>query len=369
MEYVCFAISFFILLIATGCTVFTILAHRKSTKIKPIFILGIGVFLAIYTLILFVDYKPGRHGWEGTPFIALFHTIQIMLAGYDFEWLYEAIFVPEGVFSSFRYLYLGFLFFLAPVCTFGFVLSFFESFNSYLRYLVHFRSDIYILSELSEKSITLAESIRDKFPNSLIVFMNTNPGNEDLPHELLSRAKAVKSVFFKKSMSDMEMKMHLRSSKVTFFSIADDESVNLESALILIDRFRERCHTELFVFANSRESELLLDAIPCGSMKVRRVNVVRSLIYSNIIKTPITNFVTETDDRKSISALVVGMGQYGTEIVKALLWCGQLPGYDLEINVLDKNEHAESVFRAQCPEIMELNGNDALGEARYHKNT
>ncbi len=102
-------------------------------------------------------------------------------------------------------------------------------------------------------------------------------------------------------------------------------------------------------------------------MKVRRINEDQALAYSIIFNKNdlITKYTSNTNGLKTISALIIGFGGYGTEITKALLWCGQLPGYNLEISIIDKNQSAESVFTAKCPEIMALNNNTKPGEAKY----
>lgn len=367
MKDICIYISIAVLLSTTlGAIIYARLHHRNS-KIKPIYILIVGVFLAIYAVLLYIDFKPKQHGNESTAFLALFHTIQVMLTGYDFEFLYESLNLRMNH-ANLYFLYMSFLFILGPTCTFGFVLSFFESITSYIRYLLHRNSDIYILSELSEKSLILAQSIRRIFPKSVIAFMGFSSDSEESIHTLKDSAKKIRSIFFRKGISDAGLKFHSKTSKVTFFAIGENETLNIEAALTLIDKFCTRKNTELYVFSTSTEGGLLLDSVSSGNMKLRRINEVRSLVYSLIHTSPITNEVSLRDGKKIISAMIVGFGRYGTELTKALLWCGQLPGYDLEINVVDKDTLTESRFRAECPEIMELNNNTQIGEARYELN-
>ena len=73
------------------------------------------------------------------------------------------------------------------------------------------------------------------------------------------------------------------------------------------------------------------------------------------------------DGRKSICAVVVGMGNYGTEILKALTWYGQMDGYRLELHAFDRDPLAEEKFVALAPELMSdvYNGADVEGEAQY----
>ncbi len=340
---------------------------RKAKRLKPIYILLAGAFCATLLIMLYVDHQPSVHGNKTTFFLAVLHSIQVMLLGYDFDLLYTAI-PMSAAHASLAYFYTSFLFFLTPLYTFGFVLSFFESITSYFRYLIHWRSDIYILSELSDKSLVLAKSIRKKDPKAIIAFMNLPSDNNGILFDQVREAKKWKTLSFRKSIGDVGLKFHSSKSKVVFFAIHENETANLEVALKLIDRFKQRSNTALYVFSTAKEGELLLDSIEKDQMKVRRVNKDRSLAYSVIQKHPITDHFTLRDGKKIISTLIVGLGGCGTELVKALLWCGQLPDYDLELNIIDKDPEAESVFRAMCPEIMKLNGNTELGEAAYQIN-
>lgn len=364
MEYVFFAISILFLLATSVTAIFFSRKNGNVTRIKPIYILIGGAFLAIFTVMLYADYQPETYGKESTVFLALFHAVQIMLTGYEFDALQEIFVVTEQL--SFEYLYISFLFVLGPIYTFGFVLSFFEGVTSYVRYLFKYKRDIYILSDISERSLMLAQSIREKFPKAAIVFMNVFSDTDDDDYDLIHDAKNLKAIFMKKGIVDAKLRLHGKETKAVFFMIGENEPQNVEQTLHVVDRFRDRPNTELFVFATSKESELLLDSIDDGIMRVRRVNSLRIMAHSIISRYPITENAAEKDGKKNISALVVGMGGHGTELVKAFLWCGQLPNYRLRIDAVDMDENAESKFRAECPEIIKLNHNETFGEARYH---
>lgn len=357
-------LSLCVLIATTLLALFLPKIIKNKHNFKRVYVLLAGMFLAILCIMLFVDNKPGVHGDKTTVFLAIFHTIQVLLLGYDFEFLYEAIKLTDA-FAPFLFWYMSLLFFLAPIYTFSFVLSFFESISAHVKYAWHFFSDIFVLSDLSEKSLTLAKSIREKFPKALIVITNSTHNNEVVSRDFLDDATNAKALIFSKNISDVSLWFHSKKSRAVFFVMNENETLNLEASLSIIDKFSERENTELYVFSTLKEGELLLDSIDTGCMKVRRVGEDRSLAYSIIDTYPITDNVTEVEGKKIISSLIVGFGGYGSELAKALLWCGQLPGYDLEINVIDKNPHAETNFKAECPEIFTLNNNTEDGEARY----
>lgn len=361
MNIIVTTLSICCLVVSTVLAIFSQRIFKKFKSVKPIYILLTGAFLATLVMMLYVDFKPEVHGKAATLFLAVFHSIQVMLLGYDFEFLYEAFSITEE-YASFSYAYLSVLFFLTPAYTFGFVLSFFESVNSYLRYLMKRKKDIYLLSDVSEKSVMLASSIRKKDAKALIAFVCASEISADMKDKI----KEIKAISFKKDIADIGLRFHSKASKAVFFTMSENEAVNLEASLAIIDSFSQRRNTELYVFSTSKEGELLLDSADDGFMKVRRINEDRSFAYSIISDYPITDNCTFSEDgKKIISTLIIGFGGYGSELTKALLWCGQLPGYELEINVMDKDKLAESKFKAECPEIFELNGNNEIGEAIY----
>lgn len=73
---------------------------------------------------------------------------------------------------------------------------------------------------------------------------------------------------------------------------------------------------------------------------------------------------TNRDGEKVISAVVIGMGLHGTEMLKALAWYGQMEGYKLYVNAFDRDAGARSRFTAKCPELMSerFNGPQAEGQ-------
>ena len=139
----------------------------------------------------------------------------------------------------------------------------------------------------------------------------------------------------------------------------------------MIEQYRERDNTSLYVFATETENELLLSTGNTGKMKVRRVNEVRSLtsrlLYDEGIKI-FESAVECGDGEKTISAVILGMGEHGTQMAKALPWFCQMDGYRAYINAFDKNKSVSSSFSALCPELMDSIHNKDFatdGEAHY----
>lgn len=194
--------------------------------------------------------------------------------------------------------------------------------------------------------------------------------NEENTYELVENAKRLGAICFKKDILVVDFKKHSRKKSISFFTIGLNETENLNQSLKLIENYRERDNTHIYVFSTKIESELLLTSIDKGKVKVRRINEVQSLVNRVLYEQGCVLFESarETSNgNKKISAIVVGMGSHGTEMVKALTWFGQMDGYKLEINAFDRDPLSEEQFVAVAPELMspDYNGVEIEGEAQY----
>ena len=178
------------------------------------------------------------------------------------------------------------------------------------------------------------------------------------------------AICFKKDILVVDFKKHSPRKAISFFAIGTNETENLNQSLKLIEQYKNRTNTHIYVFSTKIESELLLTAVDKGRIKVRRINEVQSLVNRVLYERGEIIFDTATaaaDGTRHIGAVIVGMGRHGTEMVKALAWFGQMDGYSLEINAFDKDPLAEERFTALAPELMspDYNGVTIEGEAQY----
>ncbi len=366
MPFVFFVLSLLVFLIGIRTSLKSLKNQTKYRSLNPLHLFVLGVFSALYLALFPLDFIPQAHGVFASLLLPLYHTLQVMLAGYDFQNLYLFYGIGSAL-SRLYYLYFALLFFIAPLSTFGFILSFFENIHSYLRFSFLRKRNLYVFSCLTERSLVLAASIRTDFPDAVLVFMNVSNQEKEELHDLKIQANGLSAVTFSKEITDLSIRAY-QNSQISFYCTSEDESLNLDTALTLIHQLRHREQTNLYVFSTSEEGRLLLDATDFGEMRVRRFHPDRALAQSVIFNHPITQDAIFRNGVNSISALIVGFGGYGKEITKALLWCGQLPNHFLSLHILDRNPAVFSAFQSECPEILEKNGNTTLGEARYQMN-
>lgn len=332
------------------------------------------------------DLSSTKCGIIETLIISIHNTIRLFVVDGDYDFITAQL---SGL-SNFTYrvysIYFAVLYVLAPIFTFGFALSFFKNISAYRKYLSHFRSNAYIFSELNERSLVLAESLKKRKKdedgrNIIIVFTDVFERNEERSFEMLDRAKDLGAVLFKKDIVSIDFTRPFDRGRLNFFIIGEDYDENLSQALSIIEDFKSRDDTNLYLFSYNLEDELLLAQIyenengddnPDIKIKIKNINDAQSLIYKNLYDNGFENIfesaIEDVDGSKKINAVVVGMGIHGVEMTKSLAWFCQMDGYVAEINAFDLKEDAEEVFCSMCPELMAPGFNDNFsdpGEAQY----
>lgn len=368
MEWiVCFCVSIAILILAIGTAgIFMKTKYRSERVSNSLNVLVSGVFLSSLTIFIPAYYQvfvKEELCVIKTVLLSLYSSLRLFLLDGDFDFIMSHVQDSQIGFSSAYTMLAAILYIVAPFLTFGVVLSFFKNAFAYFDYWGCFFSEVYIFSDLNPKSIALATSLKENNTKRTIVFTNVDEQNEEEIHKL-------GAIIFKRNMLDVGFHFHSKKKTITFFAIGEDQVENLKQALGLIEQYRERENTSLYVFATRTENELLLSTVDKGKIKVRRVNEVRSLIsrllYDEGIKI-FENAVSYDEKEKMISAVVLGMGEHGTEMAKALPWFCQMDGYRVYINLFDQNKNVKTSFAEKCPELMDdAHNKDFITEGEAH---
>ena len=353
--------------------------YKRGQLLDPLKILFLGVILAAVAMFIPVyinTFKTTHCGVVETFLLSVHNVIRLFVVDGEFKFITDNLVgVSDQVYTGYTILF-AVLFVTAPVLTFGFVMSFFKNASAYWRYISHHKTDAFIFSELNEKALAAVESLQSK--NRLFIFTDVSEDDSEQVHELAEQAKELGAICFKKDIVALDFSFHSKNSSIHFFTISEDPSRNVEQALQLLESFKYRDRTNLYVFSTQPESEMLLaNAFDSEKnpnrpikIKVRRVNEVRSLIFRTLYEDGYQNiFESALDDgtgEKKINAVVIGMGQHGTEMTKALAWVCQMDGYAVQIDSFDVAKNAEEKFKFACPELMAFSGKlDIPGESRY----
>ncbi len=267
-------------------------------------------------------------------------------------------------------------YFLAPIVTVSAIVSLFRERFSVLKYrwFSLYKKQVYIFSELNERSITLAKDIvlnknsnEDK-KERLIVFCDVFSHNSESSFELQEQASEIGAICLINDIAIVnwiKTNIKRKSKKETeksdefykFFLIGENENENLEQIIKLINKYDktvEKDTVTLYLFSKSSTSELSTQSLLSedSTVNIIRVDYKRSMIYNYLYENgaDIINRVSKKPGRR-FNMLILGMGEHGFEMIKSLLWFCQRTGYELKIDVYDKEKDIKERFYAQCPGI------------------
>ena len=341
---------------------------RSNPLVRPINILFVGVVLA--SVIVFIPiYTAHKHkgGFLVTLLLSLHNMLRLFVIDGELTFMIDAMEgVPNWLFYPYSVL-AALLYTAAPMITFGFVLSFYKNAYAVRKFLQGYNKELYVFSDLNEKSVTLAESLYANHPQSLYVFCNVNADKNDA---LSERTKQLNAVCFTKDVAALKLNVHSTDSHTYIFQIGDDEAENVDRAYTIIQKYGNRTMTDMYVFSSQPKAEALLSHFSEEGMRLHRVSEVRSFLYHELYDNGICLFrdAVPVDGIRQIGAIVVGLSPNGFEVARTLPWFCQMDGYQIRIHVFDRDPEAKGRMCAACPELMDDAHNGQFeddGEAQY----
>lgn len=355
---------------AAACLALWLKIRKKSAGLlTPMNVLFAGVILG-GILLFSPSYFIQQHddGFRGIKslLLAIYSTMRLFMGDGDYTVVTDGI-REENLASC----YLGLMSVLqvmAPMLTAGAIISIFYNLSSRLQYLASYNKDICIFTELNEGSLILAGDMKQNHPKAAIVFAGIQP--EETPAQLQEKARELDAILFRKDVMEVDVNTHSKKRSIWCFAVSREEQANVQHGLALAERYGDRERTNLYVFATSLESEALFSTFREKKIHIRRINTVRSVINRMLYDEGIRLYehaVPQPEGDKLITAVVVGMGAYGTAMVKTLAWFCQMDGYRVRIHAFDEDELAEEKFAMECPELMseDYNGVFVPGETVY----
>lgn len=381
-------ISIAVLLIGILVAVYCNYSKMPKKFPMPFQVITVTVFVA--AVALFVPMYAQQMGALGRDsgwyflkvlLLSIHNTIRLFIVDGEFN-IISDYFLTAEVSAGVKTVYTvvaASLFVAAPVLTFSAILSLFRSAMAQLRYKTSLRSKIYIFSELNEKALAVAKSLYEKDPKVRLVFTDVYHSDEEENSEFASEAKHLKALLFKKDITALNFYKHAESKEMTFFLIGKDESENLEQALWLVEKYKYRDNTNIYLFSTSPESEFVFSSLrryhqedngKTVKVKLRRINEVQRLVNRNLYENGGLLFDNAVQDGelKKITAVIAGMGRFGKDMTKSLSWFCQMIGYRIEIHCFDTDEDIDRQFASLCPDLMNpAYNNDELTDedARY----
>ena len=250
--------------------------------------------------------------------------------------------IPRHIYIILNYI----SFVLAPVMASGLILSFYGDTGEKLRLIFKPSSNYHIFSELNENSLCLAKGITTAADRKTIVFCNTKNADK----ELIEKARKI-SVLLYKPLESFAIRA---SKKYNFYLISEDEDKNITCAVSLIQKYGDsNFNITVNAFATSRTGIDTVESLNNGRLRLRFIDEIALFCNNLLFAHPLYKSATVQDNgRYLISALIIGCGRTGTQMLKSIITNGRMTNCDLKIRILDsKAERIRSSFFADCPEI------------------
>lgn len=349
--------------------------YKKDKFFTPFKIIFVGTFISAITLFMPI-YLETFESHEHSFWISLFSSIQhtFRLFALDGEYLgfieiVEKIILNEPTTLSFYVILCTTLYLVAPILTFTFLLLMLKNFIALVSYrCVLWWKETHVFSELNDKSVALAKSIIEReignsflkkisklFRKDIIVFTDVIVDNEEQTSDLIDEAKKLGAILFYKDIESLSIAKSYTKRKVKIYLISENENEKIKQANHIMKNY-DFPGIELYVFSESTQSQIILRHKKVENIKVVRVNDIRTLIYHNLdtygmrlFEKAHKNSFDKKSQTSTISAVIVGFGRYGKEMLKALAWFCQYPKFNLVINVFDSDPKAEDYFKFHFP--------------------
>ncbi len=281
----------------------------------------------------------------------------------------ETVGTLNGISGYFVANYTATLHFVFVSLVLGFVAGLFKNFYAKIIYNFFDKGKLYVFSDFSNRSILLAEDIRQQMKNKCaIVFLGELNLQSDAHNDYAQRLSKINAYIFNCTVDELYLHKRYLKSNVYFFLLKQNEEENLKDALILADKYEnnipgkndktsndlQSCKQEIYVYLLNTYDETIaiIDAIKhpqnnAIKMNFRIINESRTLIYSLFDENPL--FLSAKDDKLKI--LIIGGGRLGTAAAEIAAWCGQTVKIKPQIIVVDKNTEIEKQFELKYPEL------------------
>lgn len=225
----------------------------------------------------------------------------------------------------------------------------------------------YIFSECNEKALSIAESI-PKTGKRNIVFVSDGKLDEAVKERILE----MDGCYVKLSLDRVVKRLERRPKEMELFLFGDSEKDNLLHLYELSSSglLQRGCKKKIYVEIQDTPWRLYDDfaeKLKNGEKEQTVVNYIRieeNYVYNNLLRYSIFENALENPEEKcrDIRVLLIGMNKRNFEFLKAVLHLGQMPGYHLNIMVLDTGANRERL-RQKMPEVKE--SCKVVGDAWY----
>lgn len=244
----------------------------------------------------------------------------------------------------------------------------------------------------------------------LFIFADVHESDEESVSELIGRVSDFGALTIKKDITSIDLFCNMQPveengsiyGRRTFFVMGENETEKIDQIIKLNEKCKEYINCSLFLFSSKPTAGYIMDTLDKGTHTIsdktqtaietdfkeflkdpekigtsyniencyyfRRIDSIDSLAVRTLTSDDLLNPLSESAaESKTISLLIVGLGQYGMAFLKNALWLYQIYGYNLCIRVVDASDSKTLRDRLgkMMPEIEKFSANDS-NDSRLH---
>lgn len=246
--------------------------------------------------------------------------------------------VPKNKVSNVGSYYLMLLDLIIPAITLKILYTAFRDYLTQWVYIFRRWRKYHIFSDLSDKTICLAEDIFESDKKCTFIFSNVS---DKYAEGLLDRAKRINAHFTSKTLVDFQY----FKRKNSIYIMSEDDSKNMSDAIKINELLnRKKVDADMYVLSSLTTSPEHIDAINLEKENkyccAHLINNAQIIAYNMLLDYPLFK-AADLAQSKKISILVIGAGFIGMEFAKASMWAGLMNKYDYEITIVDAQNKQE----------------------------
>ena len=324
---IAFVLSVFIII----CAFFLFKKKKITSKYRYLILVGVGalcVGIIVYPLLSFES--------EAIKVINAFYiAIKSISLGGNIEILSKIDL--SNIRGWIYFIWINGLYLALPLLAASTIIAFINDLFTGYRLKRIKNKDVFIFSEMNEKSIFIAENYSNKKKCAIIFADTENVKN--------SKENTFKSIKLSEKINEIDFSDY---SNLTIYMISEDEELNLNNTLELIDKNKNK-KMKIYVVNSSKEAPAILDSTDKGMLDIEIVNETERAIFSLLDDKPI--YIDSINN--SISLLIAGCGHVGKEFLKDSLWCGQMINHSFKALIIDtKADEIKKTLEAEVPGIL-----------------
>lgn len=320
--------------------------------------LFVGVFITIFLMVLPIQWiDEGEAYWSPTLYIiisSLKYSIESLGGGQAIEQLEKISLIG---WEKTLYMVIGYLIaIITPFLTSSLVLSFIGDYFERICYFFTFSRKCYVFSEVNYNTIAIAKGIKKTPGRKVFVFCNS----KNIDKGLLKQARQLHALLLYAPCSAVKLypSFKIKEYEFNLLSNQEDENIELAEAILFQKKQLKNRKVTINAFIHSKTNISILESLVVeikneseeyNFIKLRFIDEI-SLFCNNLLYThPLFENIK---GKNTVSALIIGYGDLGKEMLKTILWNGQIDGFNLKIRVIDKNADLAQQFTfAECPEL------------------